>query len=112
MSEIINIDDFKKVDIRLGKILAVEKVPETDKLLKLSVDFGEEKTRTIVSGIALYFADFNVLVGKRCVFVVNLEPRKLKDIESEGMILALSTEDGNFSLLESNDQIPLGTRVK
>jgi methionyl-tRNA synthetase len=111
-SNSINIEDFAKIDIRVGKILSVEKVPETDKLLKLSVDLGEENPRTIVSGIALYFEDFNVLVGKKCMFVANLEPRILKGIESNGMILAVSTPEGKFSIISPNDEIPVGTRAK
>lgn len=110
MEEKINIDDFKKVDIRIGKILAVEKVPDTDKLLKLTVDLGEAEPRTIVSGIALYFPDEQVLVGKKCPFVANLEPRMLRGIESNGMILAVSHE-GEFSLFEVGEQIPAGTRA-
>jgi methionyl-tRNA synthetase len=120
----INIDDFQKVDLRVGKILSAEKVPETDKLLKLSVDLGpsvakalegkeeERDIRTIVSGIALYFPDCSVLVGKKCMFVANLEPRTLRGIESNGMILAVSTDDGKFSLLTPNEDIPVGTRAK
>ncbi len=108
----ISIEEFKKIEIAVGKILSAEKVPETDKLLKLSVDLGEEKPRQIVSGIALYFPDYSVLVGKRCMFVANLEPRMIRGLESQGMILAVSTEDGKFSLLEPNDEIPAGTRAK
>ena len=121
----ISFEDFKKVDMAVGQILSAEKVPETDKLLKLSVDFGsiftedaeglkEEKKdiRQIVSGISLYFPDCSVLVGKKCMFVTNLEPRMIKGLESQGMILAVSTEDGKFSLLEPNSDIPAGTRAK
>ena len=108
----INIEDFKKIDIVVGKILSAEKVPETDKLLKLSVDLGEETPRQIVSGISLYFPDCSVLVCKKCMFVANLEPRVIKGIESNGMVLAVSTEDGKFSLLEPEDDIPVGTRAK
>jgi len=108
----INIEDFQKIDLRVGKILSAEKVPETDKLLKLSVDLGESTPRTIVSGISTYFPDCTVLVGKKCMFVANLEPRMLRGIESNGMILAVSTEDGGFSLLSPNDEIPTGTRAK
>ena len=114
----INIEEFKKIDIVVGKILAVEKVPDTDKLLKLSVDLAEEKPRQIVSGISLYFPDINVLIGKKCMFVANLEPRTIRGIESQGMILAVSTEDvsstepGKFSLLTPNDNIPVGTRAR
>jgi len=108
----INIEEFKKVEISVGKILSVEKIPDTDKLLKLSVDLNEEKPRQIVSGIALYFPDINVLVGKKCMFVTNLEPRVIRGFESNGMILAISTEDGKFSLLCPNDEIPVGTKAR
>ena len=119
----INYDDFKKVEIRAGKILSAEKIQDTDKLLKLSVDFAEKKSvtkedglieevsvpRQIISGISMYFPDPSVLVGKTCMFVTNLEPRKIKGFESNGMLFAVSTEQGGFSLLEPNDSIPPGT---
>ncbi len=115
----INIEDFKKIDIVVGKILSAEKVPDTDKLLKLSVDLGESTPRQIVSGISLYFPDCSVLVGKKCMFVANLEPRMIRGLESQGMILAVSTDpsvggagDEKFSLLEPNDEIPAGTHAK
>ena len=132
----ITIDDFKKLEIRIGHILSAEKVPDTDKLLKLSVDFGLETIpvsttpsigmstppilggvekrdiRQIVSGIAIHFPDPKTLVGKKCAFAANLEPRIIRGLESNGMILAVSTEDGKFSLLESSADIPAGTRVK
>ncbi|MFA6397599.1 MAG: methionine--tRNA ligase subunit beta [Candidatus Paceibacterota bacterium] len=111
-SNLITIDDFSKLDLRVGKILSVEKVPETDKLLKLEVDMAEDKPRQIVSGISEFFPDISVLVGKKCMFVVNLEPRIIKGLESQGMILAVSTDDGKFSLLEPNDEIPVGTKAK
>ena len=134
LNQMISIDDFKKVELTVGEILTVEKVPETDKLLKLSVNcglkrfssenlspehlalpnvLGEEKKdiRQIISGIAGYFSDIQTLVGRKCVFVTNLEPRTIKSLESQGMILALSTEDGKFSLLEPKD-IPVGAKVK
>ena len=114
-------DDFKKVEIKAGKILSAEKVPETDKLLKLSVDFAEAKEvvaedgtkslkpapRKIVSGIATFFPDTQSLVGKTCMFVTNIEPRTIKGLESQGMILAVKTDTG-FSLLEPNATIPPG----
>ena len=119
----ISIEDFKKIDIAVGKILSAEKVPETDKLLKLSVDLGPSSVKTsegegsqdirqIVSGISLYFPDCSVLVGKLCMFVANLEPRVIKGIESQGMILAVSGDDGEFSLLEPNETIKVGSRAK
>ena len=108
----ISLEDFKKIDIVVGKILQVEKIPNTDKLLKLSVDLGEQNPRVIVSGISLYFPDCSVLVGKKCMFVANLEPKIIRGIESQGMILAVSSEDDIFSLLEPNSEIPTGTRAK
>jgi len=132
----VTYDDFKKVEIRAGRILSAEKIPDTDKLLKLMVDFGETeevkdltqavdvagsiqaknkivpKPRQIVSGISGYFPDPSVLVGKTCMFVTNLEPRNIKGFESNGMLFALSTEQGGFSLLEPNSSIPPGTLAK
>ena len=111
----ISYDDFKKVEVRAGKIMSAEKIPDTDKLLKFAVDFGEKdeagntKPRTIVSGIAAYFPDPAPLVGKTCMFVANLEPRTIKGHESNGMLFAVSDGAGNFSLLEPNASIPLGT---
>ncbi len=122
----ITYDDFKKVDISAGTILSAEKIPDTDKLLKLSVDFAETREtvnadgtktispapRQIVSGISAYFPDPSVLVGKTCMFVTNLEPRTIKGHESNGMLFAVSTEAGAFSLLEPNSSIPPGTKAK
>lgn len=108
----ITIEDFKKIELRVGKILTVEKVPDTDKLLRLTVDMAEENPRQIVSGIAMYFPDIEVLIGKKCMFVANLEPRTIRGLESQGMILAVSTDDGKFSLLQPSDDIPAGTSAK
>ena len=113
----ITYDEFKKIEIRAGKILAAEKVPATDKLLRLSVDFAETKEslpapRQIVSGISGYFPDPTVLVGRTCMFVTNLEPRIIKGLESNGMLFALSDEQGNFSILEPNSSIKPGTMAK
>ncbi len=113
----ISYEDFKKVEVRAGKILSAEKIPETDKLLKLSVDFAEKdeqanpKPRQIVSGISMYFPDPAVLIGKTCMFVTNLEPRTIKGFESNGMLFAVSTGDGAFSLLEPANNIPPGTQA-
>ena len=121
----ITYDEFKKIEIRAGKILSAEKIPDTDKLLKLSVDFGEKtenvlpdgtkevvsKPRQIVSGIAMYFPEAATLVGKTCMFVTNLEPRTIRGYESNGMIFAVSTDAGAFSLLEPHGDIPPGTQA-
>lgn len=108
----ITIDDFSKVEIRAGKILKAEPIPESNKLLKLEVDFGEEKPRQVLSGIAKYFPDAVTLIGRTVGFVANLEPRLMLGLESQAMILAVSTEDGAFSLLNIDPTIPPGTKVK
>jgi methionyl-tRNA synthetase len=90
--------------------VAAAKVPETDKLLQLTVSFGEE-TRQIVSGIAPFFPDPLVLVGKKGTFILNLEPRVIRGLESRGMLLAASSGEA-FSLLEVASAIPAGTVIK
>lgn len=108
----ITYDDFAKVEIKAGKILSAEKIADTDKLLKLSVDFGEDAPRQIVSGIALYFPDISNLVGKIAMFVTNLEPRVIRGVESNGMILALSNDSGFFSLICPKEDTPVGIKAK
>lgn len=111
----ISIDDFKKLEIKIGHILSAEKIDGADKLLKLSVDMGEESPRQIVSGIALYFPDPQTLVGKKCAFASNLEPRTIRGLESQGMILAVSGGEGEnnfFSLLETSSNVTAGSAVK
>lgn len=118
--EKIKYEDWKKVEIKIGKILTVEKIEKSDKLLKLAVDFAElAGPRQIVSGIARYFPDINNLVGKKCAFVTNLEPRQLMGLESNGMVLAVgggpSSEAGReepFSLFEVREEILTGTRAR
>jgi methionyl-tRNA synthetase len=108
----ISIDHFKEVEITLGEIQQVERVPDTDKLLRLTVDFAEEQPRQVVSGIAHYLEDPQVLVGRRVPFVTNLEPRTIRGLESQAMILAISTDEGLFSVLEPTlKEIPAGTRL-
>lgn len=107
----ITFDDFKKVEIRMGKILSAEKVPETDKLLKFHIDFGPEiGERQIVSGIAESYTP-EEMVGKTLPFIVNLEPRKFKGEESQGMLMATGTGSDNIVLLEPNKEVPPGSEV-
>jgi methionine--tRNA ligase beta chain len=105
----ITIDDFKKIEIKIGEILSAEKVEGADKLLKLSVDFGEENPRQVLSGIAEY-RDPTALIGKKFPFVTNLEPRKIRGLESQAMILAASA-DGQLALLTPDIDIKKGSRV-
>jgi methionine--tRNA ligase beta chain len=115
---IINYDDFSKIEMRVGKILSAVPVEKSEKLLKLSVDFGllkgspveEREIRQIVSGIALYFPDTQVLVGKKVAFVTNLEPRKLMGLLSNGMILAVKSGE-KLSLMEVPDNILEGSTL-
>jgi methionyl-tRNA synthetase len=111
--EKIKYDDWKKVEIKIGKILTVEPVEKSEKLLKLSVDFAEATgPRQIISGIAKYFPDISTLVGKKCAFVTNLEPKPLMGLESNGMILAVGGGDEPFSLFEVADDLLVGKSAK
>lgn len=105
----VTIDDFMKIELRAGKILAAEKVEKSDKLLKLTV-FDGEKERTIVSGIAKCYAP-EALVGKIIALVANLAPAKLRGIVSEGMLMAADTKDGGASVIFFPDDIVPGTRI-
>ena len=107
----ISYEDFKKVEMKVGLILFAEKIPDTDKLLKLSVDFAEGSPRQIVSGIATYFPDLEKLIGKKCMFVTNLEPRTIKGFVSNGMILAVG-EGESFSLVEPNQEVLPGSSAR
>lgn len=102
-------DDFAKIDLRSGTILSAEKVEKADKLLKLQVDLGFEK-RTIVSGIALHF-DADTIVGKRVVVVANLAPRKMRGIESNGMILMAEDAEGKLVFVNGEEGAVNGSKV-
>src|SRR5208283_4700926 len=107
----ITIDDFAKVDLRVARILAAEKVPGADKLLKLTIDVAEREPRTIVAGIAKAYSP-EQLAGRKVVIVANLQPRKLRGIESNGMIVAASVEGGKPVLAGFLEDIPVGARLK
>lgn len=106
----ISIDDFKKVEIRVGEIMSVEPIEGSEKLLKLKVNFGEAGERQVLSGIAAYFTDIQVLVGKKVPFVTNLAPRMMMGLESQAMILATGGGEQPLSLFET-DAAP-GSLVK
>ncbi len=107
----ISFDDFKKVEMRIGKILSAERVEGSDKLLKLSVDFGEESPRQVISGIGKYFENLEDLTGKHHAFVTNLEPRSIMGFESQAMIIAASTEN-EVAFFTTPVSIPPGTLLK
>jgi methionyl-tRNA synthetase len=106
----ITIDDFAKVDLRVAQILVAERVPKADKLLRLEVDLGYEK-RQILAGIAQYYEP-EKLIGRKIVIVANLAPRKMRGLESNGMLLAASLEGGVPVLASFLEEVPLGTRLK
>jgi methionyl-tRNA synthetase len=106
----ITIDDFVKVDLRVAQILVAERVPKADKLLRLEVDLGYEK-RQILAGIAQYYEP-EKLIGRKIVIVANLAPRKMRGLESNGMLLAASLEGGAPVLAGFLEEVPLGSRLK
>ncbi len=108
--EQISYDHFAALEIKIGTILTAELVPDSDKLLKLSVNVGEAEPRQIISGIRAFFSDPNTLVGKQSLFLTNLAPRTIRGLESQGMILA-GGDDETFTLLEPGQPVPPGTLV-
>ena len=105
----ISIDEFSKVEVKVGTVQSAEQVPETDKLLRLVVDFAEETgPRQIVSGINAYVNDSQDLVGRQLAFVTNLQPRTIKGLESNGMLFAVGADD-TFAFLTPDRQVPPGT---
>lgn len=113
MKDEITYEDFAKLDLRIGTIVAAELVPDTDKLIKCVVDLGDSlggiETRTIISGLAEHIEP-EELVGKQCPYVANLAPRTIRGIESQGMIMAIGLEN-DFVLLHPAKEVPAGTRV-
>jgi methionyl-tRNA synthetase len=108
---LISIDEFAKVDMRVGVVLAAEPVKGSDKLLRLNVDIGEAQPRNLVAGIAEAYQP-EQLIGRKVVIVANLQPRKLRGIESQGMIVAASVEGGKPVLAGFLEDIPVGARLK
>jgi methionyl-tRNA synthetase len=107
----ISIDDFVKIDLRVAQILVAERIPKADKLLRLEVDLGYEK-RQILSGIAEWYTP-EELIGRRIVVITNLAPRKMRGLESHGMLLAASAgENGKPILATFTEDIPLGSRLR
>lgn len=107
--ERIDISEFGKVEVKVGTVTLAERVPDTDKLLRLLVDFGEEHgPRQIVSGIAAYVPEPATLVGRQLAFVTNLAPRTLRGLESDGMLFAVG-EGESFAFLGPDRPVPPGT---
>jgi methionyl-tRNA synthetase len=108
----ISIDDLKKADIRICKIIKAERIPDADKLLKLTLDQGTEEPRQILAGIAEVYTDLGALVGKLIPVIVNLAPRTMKGEVSNGMMLAPSDAEGKPVLLCPIAEVPAGAQVR
>ena len=111
--QFITIDDFLKVELRVGEIKVAERVPKSDKLLRFEVDLGEEKPRQILAGLAEYYEP-ETLIGRKIVVVANLKPRKMRGLESNGMVCAASLETGDDkpALATFIENVPIGARLK
>ena len=107
----ISIDDVYKLEIKIGTILEAVAVPDADKLIAYKVDLGEAEPRTILSGVREYFPDFETLVGKQFPVITNLAPRKIRGIESNGMILYVTGDLENFTTLEPAVKVNPGVSV-
>lgn len=110
MRDRITYDDFKKLDLRVAKILKAERVERSDKLVKLQVDVGELGERQLIAGIGMVYTP-EILVGKQIIVVANLEPKKLMGYESQGMLLAANDDLGPVLLCPESEVVP-GSLIK
>ncbi|HJP93736.1 MAG TPA: methionine--tRNA ligase [Pyrinomonadaceae bacterium] len=112
VTSFIEIDDFAKVDLRVGQVLSAERVPKADKLLLMKIDIGEEQPRQVLAGIAQYYEP-EKMIGRKVVVVANLKPRKLRGFESQGMVVAASYgEEGQPVIATFTEDVPNGARLK
>jgi methionyl-tRNA synthetase len=116
--EYVTYEEFKKMDIRVGTIREIEPVPETDKLLRCQIDFNEKneeglpQLRQIVSGIREFYPQYDALVGKQVLYIVNLEPRDIKGIQSNGMLMAVDGKEGAPVFLIPEQEVNTGSKVR
>lgn len=106
----ISYEDFAKLDARLGRVLVAEAVPDSDKLIRFELDFGEEKPRQILSAIREWYPEPEALVGKMMLFVINLAPRKIRGYESAGMLMAVGDDKPIFLVPE--EEVAPGAKVR
>ncbi|HMF56179.1 MAG TPA: methionine--tRNA ligase subunit beta, partial [Pyrinomonadaceae bacterium] len=112
VTSMIEIGDFARIDLRVGQIITAERLPKSDKLLRFTVDVGEENPRQILAGIAEHY-DPEQLIGRKIIIVANLKPRKLRGFESQGMVLAASFgEEGKPVLATFTEDVPNGAKLK
>ncbi len=118
--EYVSFEQFKKMDIRVGVIFEIEPIPKTDKLLKFQIDFNEKdeegnrKLRQIISGIHEYYPNYEELIGKQVLYIINLEPRKIKGYESNGMLMAIddpTRDDGKPIFLIPETKVKSGSKI-
>jgi methionyl-tRNA synthetase len=110
IKENVSFDEFMKMDIRVGTVLDCQKVPKADKLLQFRIDDGL-KGRTILSGIAEYYPNPSDLIGKQVLFIANFPPRKLRGVDSEGMILSAENPDGSLTVVQPGVPLSNGSKV-
>jgi len=117
-SQFVSYEDFKKMNIRVGTVRHIEPVEGTDKLLRCGVDFneideeGNQVLRQIVSGIREYYPDYETLIGRQLLYIINLEPRTICGVTSYGMLLAVDGEEGNPVFLIPAENVPAGVSVR
>jgi methionyl-tRNA synthetase len=109
LAEEISFDEFQKLDLRIGKIIEATQIPNSKKLIKILVDFGSEK-RQAVAGLLKYYRP-KELVGKKCVFLLNLQRRILAGVESQCMVLAAEDNEGNVTVLQPEKDIAEGSKI-
>ena len=109
--EHITIDDFKKVQARIGRVVTAEAVPDSDKLIRCEIDFGNE-TRQILSGIREWYPDPSLLVGKQLLYCTNLAPRTIRGFESNGMLMAVDGLDGAPVFLVPESDVENGAMMR
>ncbi len=107
----ITIDDFQKLEIKVGRVKSVERVENADKLLKFIFDIGNGEERQILAGVAEFYTDLDSLIGKEMPLLLNLKPRKLRGLESQGMMLAIDA-NGSIALLHPNLEVEPGSTVR
>ena len=108
---LISIDTFAQIDLRVGQVVRAERVPNTDKLLRLGVDLAEPEPRQLLAGVAEWYAPEG-LVGQKILVVANLQPRRMRGLESRGMLLAASADDGRPLLATVPPETPNGSRLR
>ena len=109
MAHYVSIEEFSRIDLRVGKVISAERIPKTKRLIKLIVDLGAEK-RQIIAGLGEWYSP-EYFVGKYVIIVANLKPKKIRGVESQGMILAADAP-GKPVILTVAEEVPVGTRVR